>query len=174
MSLPIPTPIRVGAALALSAILFGFTLGGFFGFNEAGVKARLQASADAVQTAVYHDDATASARAVSKGWEYLQRAHMHGGGIGSAALGAIAIVVLLTGMGTLARWSALAIGAGSLLYPVFWLLAGFRTPVLGSSGAAKESLSFLAIPGAGLALLGALGCLIAVIVDRRPAPGFDR
>ena len=91
----------------------------------------------------------------------------NGGGIGAAALGAIAAIVLLTGMGPVARWSALFFGAGALLYSIFWLWAGFKAPGLGSTGAAKEALSFIAVPGAGLALLGVAGALFAVLTDKK-------
>ena len=57
--------------------------------------------------------------------------------------------------------------AGALLYAIFWMWAGFKAPGLGSTGAAKEALSFIAVPGAGLALLGAAGSLFAVLFDRR-------
>ena len=164
---PIPSPIRTGAALALSAILFGFILGGIFGFNEDAVKGRLEASGAAVVATVYQGDVAAKDAVVAKSWDYLKRAHMHGGGIGAAALGAIAVIVLMTGMGTVARWSALFFGAGALLYSCFWLWAGFKAPGMGSTGAAKESLAFLAVPGAGLALLGAAGALFAVLTDQR-------
>ena len=163
----IPTPIRAGAILALSAILYGFILGGIFGFNEDAVKGRLEASGSAAVATVYAGDTAAKDAVVTKSWDYLKRAHMHGGGIGAAALGAVAMIVLLTGMGTVGRWSALAFGAGALIYSVFWLFAGFKAPGLGSTGAAKESLAFLAVPGAGLSLLGAAGTLFAVLTDRR-------
>lgn len=166
-TIPVPFQIRTGAALALSAILFGFILGGIFGFNEDAVKGRLEASGAAAVATVYQGDVAAKDAVVAKSWEYLLRAHMHGGGIGAAALGAIAAIVLLTGMGTVARWSALFFGAGALLYSIFWLWAGFKAPGMGSTGAAKEALAFLAVPGAGLALLGVAGALFAVLVDRR-------
>ena len=122
-SRPIPTPVRAGAALALSAVLFGFVLGGIFGFKEDAVKGRLEASGTAMVATVYNGDVAAKDAVVAKSWEYLLRAHMHGGGIGAAALGAIAAIVLLTGMGTVARLSALSIGAGvrlmGLLLAVF-------------------------------------------------------
>lgn len=164
---PIPTPIRAGAVLALCSVLYGFILGGIFGFREDAVKGRLEASGAAVVATAYAGDTAAKDAVVAKSWDYLKRAHMHGGGIGAAALGAIAAIVLFTGMGTVGRWSAVAIGAGALIYSVFWLFAGFKAPGLGSTDAAKESLTFLAVPGAGLSLLGAAGALFAVLTDRR-------
>ncbi len=51
-ALPIPHLLRTGAVLALTAILFGFVLGGLFGFNEDAVKGRLEASGAAVVATV--------------------------------------------------------------------------------------------------------------------------
>ncbi|MND07410.1 hypothetical protein D3C83_293500 [compost metagenome] len=48
--------------------------------------------------------------------------------------------------------------------------AGFRAPALGSTGAAKESLKWLAMPSSGafvLATVAVLFVLIAAIVSRR-------
>jgi len=164
---PIPTAIRAGAVLALIAVLFGFVLGGLFGLNEDAVKGRLEASGSAVIATVYQGDVAAKDAVVAKSWDYLKRAHMHGGGIGAAALGAIAMIVLMTGMGTIARLSAVSIGAGAIVYSVFWLLAGFMAPGHGGTDAAKEALEWIAVPGAGLALMGVVGSLFAVIRDRR-------
>ena len=163
----IPAAMRVGAVLALCSILFGFVLGGVFGFNEAAIKDRLAASGDAVVATAYQGDTAARDRVVAKSWEYLKRAHMHGGGIGAAALGAIAMMTLMTGMGTLPRLSAVAVGAGALIYSAFWMFAGFKAPGLGSTDAAKDSLAFLAVPGAGLSLLGMLGAIVSVVQGRR-------
>jgi amino acid transporter len=164
---PIPSPIRAGAMLALTAILFGFLLGGLFGLNEDAVKGRLEASGNAALATAYQGNVAAKDAVVTKSWDYLKRAHLHGGGIGAAALGAIAMIVLMTGMGRVARLSAIAFGAGAIVYSVFWLWAGFKAPGMGSTGAAKEALAFIAVPGAGLALLGVVGTIWAVTFDRR-------
>jgi hypothetical protein len=100
---------------------------------------------------------------VAKSWSYLKRTHLHGGAIGTAALAAIAFLGLIGGVGTLERISSLAFGGGALLYAVFWLIAGFMAPGLGSTTEAKEALSFLAIPGAGLCLLGIAGTLLSTV-----------
>lgn len=164
----VPTAARVGAVLALCAILFGFTLGGVFGFNEAAIKGRLDARADAVMTTVYNGDVAARDAVVSKSWDYLKRAHMHGGGIGAAALAAIIMMVIIGNGDALARLSSLAMGAGALLYSVFWLMAGFKAPGLGSTAIAKESLAYIAVPGAGLSLIGVAGAILVVLRGRRP------
>jgi multisubunit Na+/H+ antiporter MnhB subunit len=60
---------------------------------------------------------------------------------------------------------SIALGIGALGYSVFWLWAGFRAPGLGSTGAAKESLAWLAMPSSGIFVLAtavvALRCIRA-------------
>lgn len=158
----IPKPVAAGACLSLLAIIFGFGLGGAFGAAEDAVKKRLESSGAAVLETVYKGDAAAKDAVVKKSWQYLIRAHLHAGAIGTASLASIATMILLTPLGPPAQASALAFGAGALLYSSFWLIAGFLAPGMGSTGAAKESLSFIAIPGAGLCLIGAFGTLFSV------------
>jgi hypothetical protein len=156
-------PLLPGATLALVAILFGFLLGGLFGAAEHSVKEQLRTSADAVFDSVYEGNEAQRDKVVSKSWSYLKRAHLHGGAIGAAALASIVLLGLLGGVGTLERLSSLAFGGGALLYSIFWLVAGFTAPGLGSTGEAKEALSFLALPGAGLCLLGIGGTLLSTL-----------
>jgi hypothetical protein len=162
-------PLLPGATLALLSILFGFLLGGLFGAVEDSIKGQLRASADAVFDTVYDGNEAQRDKIVDKSWSYLKRAHLHGGAIGAAALASILLLGLLGEVGALARFSSLAFGAGALLYAVFWLIAGFTAPGLGSTGEAKEALSFLAIPAAGLCLLGLGGTLLSTL-KRSMAP----
>lgn len=159
----VPKPVAVGLCLALLAILLGFLLGGAFGAVEDSIKKHLSDSGTASLQSVYNGDAAAKDAVVNKSWAYLQRAHLHGGGIGTAATASILALVLLCRMGALATLSALAFGSGALIYSLFWLLAGLAAPKLGSTGAAKESLSFVAFPGAGLCILGLCGTLVSVV-----------
>jgi hypothetical protein len=156
-------PLLPGATLALLSILFGFLLGGLFGAAEDSIKGRLSASADSVFDTVYDGDEARRDKIVAKSWTYLKRAHLHGGAIGATALASIVLLGLLGGVGALERFSSLAFGGGALLYAVFWLVAGFTAPGLGSTGEAKEALSFLAIPGAGLCLLGVGGTILSTL-----------
>jgi hypothetical protein len=45
----------------------------------------------------------------------------------------------------------------------FWLVAGLTVPSVGDMGEAKDALSFLAVPGAGLCLLGIGGTFLSVL-----------
>jgi hypothetical protein len=149
-------PIRAalpGLVLAVFAVLFGFTMGGIFGLNEDLIKDRLAASAAAVTATVYHGDAAAAEPVIAKSWDYMQRAHLHGGAIGTAAIGMIVVLLLIGPSPRTIRVLSLALGAGALGYSVFWMWAGFIAPGLGSTGAAKESLRWLAMPSSGAVML---------------------
>jgi hypothetical protein len=162
-----PLEIRAalpGLALAVVTLLFGFGLGIVFGLNEDAIKSRFSASAAAVQETVYKGDSTAAKPVLDKSWNYAQRAHLHAGGLGTAAI-ALTITILLVGAGPgLTRVLSLALGIGGLGYSIFWLWAGFRAPGLGSTGAAKESLAWLAIPSSGIFV--AATALVAVLCVR--------
>jgi len=165
-------PLAPGIVLALLSIAFGFVLGGSFGVAEDTIKGYLLSSADAGFDTVYQGDASRRDAVVAKSWSYMKRAHLHGGAIGTAALASILLLVLFGQAGLLERIAAVAFGAGSLLYSTFWLVAGLTAPTVGSTGEAKEMLSFLAIPGAGLCLLGIGGTLFSVL-KQLIAPGTD-
>ena len=152
-----------GLAVAVFAVLFGFAMGGLFGLNEEIIKGRLAASASAVTATVYHGDAAAAEPVLAKSWDYMQRAHLHGGAIGTAAIGLIVVLLLIGATPRITRVLALALGVGALGYAVFWMWAGFIAPGLGSTGAAKESLRWLAMPSAGALLLGTLAVAVLSI-----------
>lgn len=164
-------PLAPGIVLALLSITFGFVLGGAFGAIEDSIKGHLRGSAQAVLDTVYQGDEAEMDKVVAKSWTYMKRAHLHGGAIGAVALASIVLLGLFGSSGLLERGSALALGAGALLYASFWLAAGLTAPALGSTGAAKEALQFMAIPGAALCLLGIGGTLLSVLrqLVTRPA-----
>ena len=166
-------PALPGLLLAVTTLLFGFGLGIVFGLNEDVVKSRLAASATAVHQTVYHGDAAAAKPVLEKSWAYMQRAHIHAGALGTSAIALILVLVLLGTGAAFTRIIGIGLGAGSLGYSVFWLWAGFRAPGLGSIGAAKESLSWLAMPASGAVVLAtaavAIVCLTALAGRRSPA-----
>jgi hypothetical protein len=151
-----------GLFLALLTVLLGFALGGIFGLNEDAIKSRLEARAAAVEATVYKGDTTAAGPVLAKSWTYMQRAHLHAGAMGTAAVALIGTLVLIGTAPRAIRVTGLLLGIGSLGYSVFWLWAGFRAPGLGGTGAAKESLRWLAMPSAAAVLLGTLCTLVLV------------
>lgn len=154
----------LGLALAVITILFGQGMGIVFGLNEDAIKSRLSASAAEVRGTVYNSDDAAIKAVLDKSWTYMHRAHLHAGGLGTTAL---ALIVLLCLLGTSPRLligTGVSLGAGALGYSIFWMWAGFRAPGLGGTGAAKESLKWLAMPSSGVFVLATITVLILLIV----------
>lgn len=163
---------RIGLALAMLTIFFGFALGGVFGAFERPLRAALTASAQAVSDTVYAGDAAKLKAVVDKSWGYYKRAHLHGGAIGGAALGLIVLLALLRRpIAPVRRATALALGLGGFGYALFWMLAARLAPGLGSTDAAKEALSWLAIPSAGMLLAGVVTVLSLTLYELFAAPG---
>ncbi len=160
--------VRLGLVLSVFAICFGFVLGGLFGAIEDTLKAGLMQQGQMVLTEVYAGDLEKLQAVVNKAWTYFKRAHMHGGGIGTATLGLCLLLAHLPASShwwarkTLKSGTATALGLGAVGYPAFWLWAGWRAPAMGSTGAAKESLRLLAISSAGLLLIGTFATLVLV------------
>ncbi len=153
---------RWGAMLALLTILFGFALGGAFGAFEEPLKRGLNQRAEAVKDNIYGGDTARMKSVVDKSWAYYKRAHLHGGAIGAVALGGILFVAVLRRPSRRMRQGvSSALGLGSLGYSAFWFLAARAAPGLGGTDAAKESLAWLAVPSAGLLLLG-IGAVIGL------------
>ncbi|MDQ8159280.1 MAG: hypothetical protein P3C09_07245 [Gemmatimonadota bacterium] len=161
-----------GLLCAVATLLFGYGMGVVFGLNEDLIKSRLSDAAAAVSATVYNGDQAAAKAVLDKSWAYMQRAHLHAGGLGAAALGLTPLVVMLDVRTMWTRLISLGLGAGALGYSVFWLLAGFRAPSLGSTGAAKESLAWLAIPSSGAVVIStvATAALIVMALLRRKTP----
>ncbi len=151
-----------GIGLALASIAFGFGLGVAFGAVEDDLKEHLHASAQAVLESVYAGDEAQARSVVGKSWTYFKRAHLHANGLGTAALAASLLLALPGPPGVLARLSSFGLGAGALFYSAYWLFAGLMAPELGSTSAAKESLTWLAIPSSGACVAGLAGTLICL------------
>jgi hypothetical protein len=165
---------RWGALLALLTILFGFGFGGAFGAFEVPMKKGLADRAAAELDTVYKGDAAKAKSVVDKSWAYYKRAHLHGGAIGSVALGGILLLAALRRPGDhVRRGVSVALGAGGLGYSVFWMLAARAAPGLGGTDAAKESLEWLAVPSAGLLMVG-LAAVIALTAIELFMPASPR
>ena len=156
-------PLAPGILLAMASIAFGFGLGIAFGAAEDDLKDHLHTSAQTVLESVYAGDEAKAQAVVKKSWTYFKRAHLHANGLGTSALAASLLLALLGPPGMIARLSSFAFGAGALFYSAYWLFAGLMAPELGSTSAAKESLSWLAIPSSGACVAGLAGALFCLI-----------
>ncbi len=146
-------PLGVGLLLSLLAIGFGWGMGGAFGAAEAEVKASLQARADDAPEA-YKGDLIRQRKVVSKAWSYMKRAHLHAGVLGASSVALILLLAMLGAPGRLEQATSAMLGLGSLGYGLLWMLAGLKGPSMGSTHAAKASLEWLAVPSAGMLLVG--------------------
>lgn len=164
-------PVREGLLLAIVTVAYGWGLGIAFGGAEDFLKSGLKSSAEG-SLALYlakssGDEAAARASmaaTIDKAWTYYQRAHLHAGAIGSVAIGLCLALAQVNGRRGLKRVASLLLGLGGLGYSSFWMFAARRAPGLGSTGAAKESLFWLATPSAGALLVG-LGLALALLVS---------
>jgi hypothetical protein len=179
-------PVRFGLVLGLLAILYGWGLGVVFGVGEDWIREGFLADAEAnrslyVQKAGSEEGATAAINRIDESsWRYLLRAHLHAGGIGGVAIGGSLVLSLLFVRDGFKTAASLLLGIGAIGYPPFWMLAALRAPGLGSTGAAKESLGWLAIPSAAALVAGGVLTLVLVVGDlfggrgRRPSPETPR
>lgn len=157
-------PVLPGLLFGVLTLLFGFALGVVFGLNEDAIKSRLAASAESVRVTVYQDDAGAIKGVLDKSWSYMQRAHLHAGSLGAVAVSLTIVLVLMGARPVVARVLSLCLGVGALAYAVFWMWAGVRAPGLGSTGLAKESLAWLAIPSSGMVVAATVA--VALLLGR--------
>ncbi len=155
--------VRIGFILSLLTLLFGFILGGLFGAIESKIKGHLKEEAQAVFDTVYKGDSVKMKKITDKSWVYFKRAHLHASGLGAISLAAILLLMFMQTTLILKNITAIFLGLGSFGYSLFWMFAALKAPGLGSTGAAKEALSFLAIPSAGMCIAGLITVLVVFI-----------
>jgi hypothetical protein len=156
--------VRIGVLLSLATLLFSFVLGGLFGAAgvESKIKGYLKGEAQAVFDTVYKGDSVEMKKITDKSWAFLIRAHLHASGLGVISLAVILLLMFMQASLMLKKITAIFLGLGSFGYSLFWMFAALKAPGLGSTGAAKESLAFLAIPSAGMCIIGLISVLIIV------------
>lgn len=159
-----------GLILALLTIMYGQGMGVFFGVNEDAIKHRLKTSAMEVRETVYKGNDAAMKTVLDNSWNYMKRAHLHAGGMGTTAFALMIALSLLGASRRVTLILGLALGVGGLGYSLYWMFAGFRAPGLGSTGAAKESLKWLAMPTSGMFVLATLTVLVLLIGALRSKP----
>ena len=138
------THIKIGLAFAMSSILFGGLLGMSFGCCEDIYKDTFKKNANSVLKEKYNNNQGKVNKVLKKSWVYMKRAHLH-----SLTMGVISIVFSFITVGLafpplLQTGISLMSGLGSIGYGLFWLLAGFLAPGMGSTGLAKEKIGLLA------------------------------
>ena len=149
--------IRLGLAFAMLAILFGGLMGLGFGCCEDSFKNKFKEDATFVLKEKYNGDQNKADKVSAKSWVYMKRAHLH-----SQTMGVISIVLSLIAVGLafpplFQTYISLMSGLGSIGYGLFWLLAGFLAPSVGSTGIAKETVGLVGQISAGSFFIAVVG-----------------
>ncbi|MFQ5653784.1 MAG: hypothetical protein ACE5GW_03515 [Planctomycetota bacterium] len=155
--------MRFGVLLLLLTFVYGFGLGGLFGAAEDWIKGCLEAGAEEVLDSAYQGDTAKADKVSSKAWTYFKRAHLHAGGMGAAGLSLVLLLACLPGAPRMKAINSLLLGLGALGYSSYWMFAGMLAPGMGSTGAAKEALSWLAIPSAAMFIAGTVIVLVGFV-----------
>jgi hypothetical protein len=153
MSIAAWNPVRWGLVLCVATILFSFVMGAWMGADEGFFKNDFKQTVKANAVKVFGNDKAKMDRAEERAWTYTKRSHMHAAGVGPIGLVLLAPLPFLNVSARMQSLIALGYGLGSFCYPLTWLIAGYRIPVLGTTGAAKASIAWLAEPAVGLLLL---------------------
>ena len=155
--------VRIGILLSVLTLIFGFGLGGVFGAAEDSLKDYFKSEAQSVFATKYGSDQAKVASVVSRSWSYFKRAHFHANGLGTASLALIFLLTFLQLASRLKRILAASLGIGAFGYSFYWMLAGILAPAMGGAGPAKEALTWLAVPTAGLCILGVITVFVLLI-----------
>lgn len=148
--------MRVGILLALLSLILGFGLGGAFGGFSAPIRGYLKGEAEKELETHYKGDIKNANTVLDKAWSYFKRSHLHASGLGTTALVLILLLATCRLSSATLFLTSLALGLGALGYSTYWLLAGWLAPSMGGPDAAKEALKYLAVPSAGLCIIGLL------------------
>src|SRR5680860_55009 len=143
--------IKVGLALVMLGLLFGISLGVFFGINEAFFETYI-AQGMAAHPKLHDVDSA------EKIWRYAQRAHFHATGIAAFSIGLLLLVSASSLKQRFKPITAILIALGGL-YPLSWLTMFIVAPSIGRDAAhahlVTELLTYIGVGGLllGLAIL---------------------
>ncbi len=155
--------VRLGLVFTFATLGLGLFLGVVFGAFEDDIKDVLHARAMTAYHNVYFDDMGEVDRVVEKSWEYFKRAHYHSYAIGTITL-ILVFLISIFNRKKVANILSLVLAISSFGYSVYWLWAGIKAPILGSTTLAKESLSWFAMPMAGIYGLCSMIVFLIVII----------
>ncbi len=159
------THIKYGVLVAVIAILYGGLMGLSFGCCEEDIKRTLNSGAQEAMVAKYEGDQKKADKVVKKSWVYMKRAHLHSQTMGVISIAFSFLVAWLAYPAKAQLAISLLSGLGSLGYGFFWMLSGYLAPGMGSTGAAKESVSLIAQASGGAFFVSGL-LLFSILVYR--------
>ena len=167
MSVTLPAPntlssVKIGLALALLCIVANIALGALFGLNEDLFQNYIHAGI-AAHPELFPNAATAQ----NNIWRWVQRAHMHAGGIGGFTL-ALVILTALTDMSPSRKQITAALLGLSIFYPAAWLVLFWNAPIIGTKAAHGVFLAELFTDiGIGALCLGLLSLILGIFLPKK-------
>ena len=94
----------------------------------------------------------------------LVRGHLHVMGLGLLTIAISFILAFTSAPDRIKTIASILTGMGGIIYPIAWIVMGYRTPALGPD-AAEASVTFIAGPGVVLVLLGIFTAGVFVLKD---------
>lgn len=120
------------------------------------------APADSISAAPHTDAHGHDSAFMEAAHERLTRGHLHAMGLGILTISVSVVIAFLTAPSMIKTLASVCMGMGGLLYPLAWILMGYRTPALGIDGAHAS-----VVPIAGLSVLmvvsGIFICMVYVV-----------
>jgi len=142
-------PIKLGLALVMLTLFFGFAMGVSFGVSEDTYKSYV--SDNVTKYPELHDE-----KSQSKIWRYAQRAHFHAMGIAAFSLGLVILTMFTSLTSKFKSYTAIMIGLGGL-YPFSWYSMFYLAPTMGRSAAHShvltESFTLIGVGGLTVGML---------------------
>lgn len=166
-------PVVAGLIFAFMSIVFGTSLGMFFGVYEDQIKSYFLTNVK-THPEIHEQTPANFKKQVGDSWRYTQRAHFHAQGLGALGVGIILVLAFSWVSASTKKWLSLAVGIGAFLYPFCWLIAGFRIASMGKH-AAKASVDWLAYISIPLFFGGMMLTLLILLLGwlfPKKLPGF--
>lgn len=188
-------PVRHGLLMAIAAMILGISWAGYLathheqlhgGFEkqESALKAQetgmnmhgAESDHHSGELDALHQHSHTGSPAMDA-MQRLLRGHIHWMGLGILVTGLLLIVAFTTVKSVWKKALAWTFGIGALVYPVAWILMGFRTVIMGGE-TAEASVMWLFGPAAGLLLASLVGVFIILLLEmtgwyaRAPFCGF--
>ncbi|MBE9528004.1 MAG: hypothetical protein IME99_02055 [Proteobacteria bacterium] len=113
--------------------------------SSAGHHAPVGHHSEAAATAHPHDNPLEE-----KAHESLKKGHVHAMGLGLVTVAVSVVIGLLGASSAIKLLGSLCLGVGGLLYPLSWIIMGFKIPALGLEAA---ETAILPIVGVGVVLI---------------------
>ena len=94
----------------------------------------------------------------------LRRGHIHAMGLGTLTILLSLVIAFTSAPDKIKTIVSILTGIGGIIYPLAWIIMGYRTPALGPD-AADVSVRFIAGPGIVLVVLGILTTIFFLLKD---------